>query len=55
MHQIRPGKPVVTKGFDVADRGFDLTLTIAQELNDAHLHGVVLQLRLVHDPLVEGQ
>src|ERR671922_2470392 len=53
--KLSAGQPVVEEGVDVGDGGLDLLLPSPEEINDADLHGVVLQLGLVDDALPERQ
>src|SRR5262245_13326144 len=55
LHEVRSSEPVVAQRFDVGNRGLDLALTVAQQLEDADLHRVVLKLSLGHDPLLQRQ
>src|SRR5258706_14838205 len=47
--------PVVPQRLDEALAGLDLTLLRGEELEDAYLHGVVVELHLVDDPPGERQ
>ena len=49
------GQPVVAQRFDVRDGGPHLLFSSPQEINDAALHSVILQLRLVDDAFAQWQ
>src|SRR5262245_25816240 len=49
--QLRPREPVVRERLDVRASGFDLVALRLEKLEDADLHGVVLELGLLDDLL----
>src|SRR5262245_7863188 len=53
--EVGTGQPVLAQRFDVGDGGPHLLFAGPYEIKDAALHSVVLQLRLVHNPLPEWQ
>ena len=52
---VRPRNPVVPQLLDVRRRRPNLIALGLQQLKDAYQHGVVLELTLLHDPLLERQ
>ena len=49
------GEPVIAQRFDIRHGGPNLLLSCPQELKDAQLHGVILQLGLTDDALKQRQ
>src|SRR5437763_16675625 len=52
--QFRAGDPIVLEGLHVFATRIDLSLFGLQQLEDANLHGVVLQLVLLNDLVPQG-
>src|SRR5258706_12882798 len=52
--QFRAGEPIVLESLHVFATGIDLSLFGLQQLEDANLHGVVLQLVLLNDLVTQG-
>src|SRR5918999_4675830 len=55
LRQIGAGEPVIAQRFDIRHGDPNLLLPDPQELKDAQLHGVILQLGLTHDALEPRQ
>ena len=49
------GHPVVEKRLDVSDSSLNLLFSGSQEIKGTDLHRVILQLRLIDNPLPQGQ
>src|SRR4029434_7517181 len=53
--EVGAGQPVVAQRFDIRDGGPYLLFSSPYEINDAALHGVILQLGLVDDAFAQWQ